>query len=105
MKIRPFANPFYTALLAVGLIFLVTVSAYGVLTVKMMSPESAGEIVAAQSGIMFLLDQYGVTLLLIELAVLGVLTAAAIGSDDYWQARAEKNAQRSSADVNEPNEP
>lgn len=102
LKIRPFANPFYTLLLVVGVIFLISVCAFGVLTVKMMSPESAGEILAAESGIMYWLDQYGVIILLAELAVLGVLVVAAMASDDYWQKRAASAAGETETEDSKP---
>lgn len=93
-KIKPFANPLYTLLLAVGVLFLITVSAYGVLTVKMLAPESAKEIIAAQAGIMYTLDRYGVAILLVQLAVLALLTVGAITTDDYWQARGESTEKK-----------
>jgi hypothetical protein len=82
-------NPFYGMLVAVGIVFVITACAYGVMTVKMLQPEGAAEVRAATGGLLRWLDQHGMTLLLGELAVLAALTFAAIGTDDYWQRRAE----------------
>ena len=76
-------NPFYVALLVVGTLFAVTACAYTATTVRGMSPlphhDSAGDT---------FFGKYGFTIMVVELAVLGVLTFAAILTDDYWTAPA-----------------
>lgn len=83
-------NPFYPLLVAAGMAFAITACAYGVMTVKMLQPAGAEEVRQAGAGLLYFLDRHGLTLLLSELGALGVLTVAAIGTDDFWARRAEK---------------
>jgi hypothetical protein len=83
-------NPFYPLLVAAGLAFSITACAYGVMTVKMLHPAGVEEVRQADAGLLTFLDRHGMTLLLSELGALAVLTFAAIGTDDYWTKRAEK---------------
>jgi hypothetical protein len=75
-------NPFYVALLGVGVAFAITACAYGVMTVRGLDPRLADE-----QGLMGLMSQHGLTIMVVELVLLGVLTAAAIGTDGYWEGR------------------
>jgi hypothetical protein len=77
-------NPFYPALIVVGTAFAITACAYGVMTVRMLSPEGAHE-----AGMVQFMDKYGLMILLGELVLLGLFTFAAMGTDDYWTKRAE----------------
>jgi hypothetical protein len=76
------SNPFYLALLVVGTAFAITACAYGVLIVLKQDPRRS-----LQSPLVEFLDQRGLMLLLIELGILGVLTFAAIGTEEYWEGR------------------
>ena len=80
------ANPFYLALCVVGMAFATTACAYGVLIVLKQDPRRS-----ADSPFMQFLDQRGLTILLVELALLGAFTVAAIGTEDYWERRARAN--------------
>jgi hypothetical protein len=82
-------NPFYIALLPVGVAFVVTACAYGVMMVQALSPRAA-----APSGPIGLMDRHGLAILAAELALLGVLTVAAIASDDFWTRRFEAAQRR-----------
>ena len=82
---KPF-NPFYAGLVVVGTAFAITACAYGVMTVRMLNPRAEGD-----QGLIQFLDDYGLAILIAELALLAVLTFAAIGTDDYWTRRAAKN--------------
>jgi hypothetical protein len=84
-------NPFYVLLLAVGVVFAITACAYCVMTVRGLEP-GANEV-----GLMAVMSQHGLTILIAELVGLGVLTVAAIGTDEYWTRRAEVREQRSEA--------
>lgn len=85
-------NPFYAVLVVVGVTFALTASLYGVMTVRQL--DARGE---EPTGVMAFMEQHGVTLMVFELAVLALLTFAAIGSDDYWMRSAEKkNGDQSS---------
>lgn len=75
-------NPFYAALVGVGVAFAITACAYGVMTVRGLDPRLADE-----QGLMGLMSQHGLTIMVVELVLLGVLTAAAIGTDGYWEPR------------------
>lgn len=80
-------NPFYRALLVVGTAFAITACAYGVLIVLKQDPRRT-----IDSPLANFLDQRGLLVLAGELALLGVLTFAAIGTDDYWERRAEDDS-------------
>ena len=88
------ANPFYVILVVVGILFLVTASAYGVMTVKQLHGQLDQDQPAAGERFLRLLDQYGGALLLGELAVLGLVTVAAIGTDEYWSRLAVKRTNK-----------
>jgi len=79
-------NPFYSALVVVGVLFAITACAYGVMTVRGLEPRNADE-----GGLIGFLDAYGVWVMLAELLVLGILTVAAIGTDEYWTRRLPKD--------------
>ena len=81
---KPF-NPFYAALVFVGIVFAITACAYGVMTVRLLDPRAADE-----GGLTALMNQHGLKMLGSELCVLAVLTVAAITSDDYFVRRAER---------------
>ena len=93
MPRRKPANPFYVLLVLTGILFFITASAYGVMTVKGLYPEvveTSGEENRApggQSGLLDWLDENGFRLLMVELVVLAIFTFAAIGTDSYWQQR------------------
>lgn len=79
-------NPFYLLLLVVGTLFALTASGYGVMAVRMIEPHEF------TPGDRFF-DQYGLWLMVGQLAALTVLTFLAIGTDDYWIRRAEAKGQ------------
>jgi uncharacterized membrane protein len=85
-------NPFYSVLVVVGVVFAITACAYGVMTVRGLDPRNADE-----SGLIGFLDDYGIWVLVGELVVLGLLTVAAIGTDEFWTRRAG-NTQASESD-------
>jgi hypothetical protein len=76
-------NPFYALLIVVGVAFAISACAYGVMTVRGLDPQRAEE-----GGLVGMMDQYGLTILVVELVLLGLLTLLAIGTDDYWTRRA-----------------
>ena len=77
-------NPFYIAALPVGVFFALTACSYMVMAYRGLDPHHADE-----GGLVRLMDQHGLAILLVELAVLAVLTVAAIGTDGYWTRRFE----------------
>ena len=79
-------NPFYVLLVIAGIAFAITACAYGVLTIRGIrgTPETPG--------IMTMLDEHGMAILFIEIAILALLTVAAIGTDTYWIRRDRQQA-------------
>ena len=86
------ANPFYALLVIVGLTFVVTAAAYGVMAVREVRAATSSEPVA-EHALMKWMHEHGNTALLSELAILGVCTFGAIGTDDFWQRRATERAK------------
>ena len=87
------ANPFYVLLVVAGIIFFVTATAYGVMTVKGLYPDEQIPDVQSQghalneNGLMVWMDENGFQLLMVELVALAVFTFAAIGTDNYWSKK------------------
>ena len=79
-------NPFYVLLVLAGTVFLVTALAYGVMMVRTSRPTASRT--ESSPALMQFMRTKGTKLILVELAVLGVLTVAAIGTDDFWERRA-----------------
>ena len=80
------ANPFYALLVVVGIVFVVTAAAYGVMATREAHGTATNEPVA-EHALMQWISLHGNTALLSEVALLGVFTIAAIATDDYWQRR------------------
>jgi hypothetical protein len=78
-------NPFYALLLVVGVAFALTGCAYTVMSFRQLDPHAVDE-----PGMVALMKDHGLTIMLSELGVLGLLTFAAIGTDDFWTKRVEK---------------
>ena len=78
-------NPFYVVLVIAGVAFVVTACAYGVMAVKQMHVSYVPvEQVQADASFVGFMDEHGATVMMIELAVLGVATFAAMGTDRFW---------------------
>ena len=89
-------NPFYAVLVVTGVLFGVTALAYGMMTaIAQNNPEMAQQSIESGHGLIALMDKHGFKLLMIELAVLALMTVLAIGTDDYWIKRAEKQQKGS----------
>jgi hypothetical protein len=96
-------NPFYWLLVAAGVAFSVTACAYSVMAVRQLhaadattlgldahlanSEAGSGNGISSGGRLMEFLRSHGDRLLIGELAVLGLATCAAIGSDSYWSGR------------------
>jgi hypothetical protein len=72
-------NPFYVAALPAGILFAITACAFLVMTLQAGDPQRA-----ESTGLVRLMDEHGVVILVVELAVLGVLTVGAIVTDEFW---------------------
>jgi hypothetical protein len=88
---RKFANPFYALLLVAGITFALTATAYGVMAFREARPAHPEAALEEEHPLMLWLRHHGNAALLTELAVLALVTFAAIGTDDYWQRRNRQN--------------
>ena len=79
-------NPFYAVLIVAGVTFALTATMYGVMAVRSQDARTA-----EPTGVMAFMSQHGLILMVVELVVLGLLTLAAIGTDDYWTRATEKS--------------
>ncbi len=77
-------NPFYVAALPVGVLFAITACVFVVMTMQSADPQRPEE-----TGLIRLMARHGVIILVGELAILGLLTTAAIATDDFWTRRLE----------------
>ncbi|WP_425614685.1 hypothetical protein NA78x_004559 [Anatilimnocola sp. NA78] len=77
-------NPFYAALMVVGLMFAVTACAYTVMSFRKLDP-----MLPDDPGLTSFMEHHGLKIMVGQLAVLAVLTFAAIGTDDFWTRRDE----------------
>ncbi len=94
---RKFANPFYGLLLVAGLSFAMTATAYVVMAFREAHAREEAAMQAdsstATSGehpLMRWMRLHGEAALLTELGLLAICTFAAIGTDNYWQRRADQ---------------
>jgi hypothetical protein len=86
-KVKEPFNPFYILVVLVGTAFAITTFAYGVMAYRAVSPstvrtqKTAGQEPTSGEKLMEAVDEYGMQAMGIELAVLGVVTVAAMGLD------------------------
>jgi hypothetical protein len=90
------ANPFYVLLIIAGLSFAMTTTVYVVMAFREAHAHEesvAGRAQTAAAGdehpLMQWMRQHGNAALLTELGLLAICTFAAIGTDSYWQRRAD----------------
>jgi hypothetical protein len=96
---QPF-NPFYAALVIVGVAFTITACGYAVMMVRAARPSDSTA--ASNGGLMALLEKRGMEIMGLEVLLLAVATVGAIGLDQ-WRSRdtfraAERPAARSHAE-------
>ena len=77
-------NPFYVLLIPAGLVFVVTAFAYGYMAFQAVNAVRAEAGRHLDHPLFQWLRVHGNTALLIQLAVLAVLTVGAIATDRYW---------------------
>jgi hypothetical protein len=77
-------NPFYALLVPAGLVFVVTAFAYGYMAFQAVNAVRAEAGRHAAHPLFQWLRTNGDMAMLVELAVLAVLTVGAIGTDRYW---------------------
>jgi len=77
-------NPFYALLIPAGVVFAVTAFAYGFMAFQAVNAVRAEAGRHGGHPLFQWLRAHGDATLLVELAVLGVLTVGAIATDRYW---------------------
>jgi hypothetical protein len=93
---KKWRNPFYAILIPVGLAFVVTGFAYSFMAFQAVNAGSEGATLYAEHPLFTWLRANGSTAMLVELAVLAVLTVGAIATDSWW------TDERSDADRENP---
>ncbi len=90
------ANPFYVLLIIAGLSFALTATAYVVMAFRDaharedLTANGTSDVVSSDvHPLMVWMRHHGDVALLTELGLLAVCTFAAIGTDGYWQRRAD----------------
>ena len=84
-KAREPVNPFYVLLVLLGIVFLVTACAYGVMAYRALSPVVARQ--AQPHPLTEFLDDHGVELMGGEIALLAAASFAAMGLDRWRDLR------------------
>ena len=87
MAQKKWKNPFYALLIPVGMAFVVTGFAYGFMAFQMVNAGGDGADLYADHLLFAWLRVHGNTAILVELAVLALLTVGAIGTDGWWIER------------------
>jgi hypothetical protein len=80
-------------LVVVGLVFAVTAFGYGLMALVDVRASAGLADTDTQHPLLAWMRKRGDMALLVELAVLAVLTFAAIGTDSYWDKHAEREQQ------------
>jgi len=95
-RYRKSANPFYVLLVIAGLSFAITATAYGVMAFRDARPRNEAAAMASTTSeanpehpLMQWMRRHGEVALLSELGALAICTFAAIGTDTFWQRRAQ----------------
>ncbi|MEM9351838.1 MAG: hypothetical protein AAGA92_02405 [Planctomycetota bacterium] len=91
-------NPFYVLLIPASAAFCITAVAYGYMAFQAVNSGRLGIGEHADHPLYVWLQAYGTAAILIELAVLAVLTIGAIGTDGYW-SRASDDGGAGTADA------
>jgi hypothetical protein len=87
------ANPFYGLLVATGILFALTAISYGIMAFREARPAGAADemvAVRADHPLLVWMSRHGEVALITELGLLAICVFAAIGTDDYWQRRANR---------------
>ena len=88
MPVRKSRNPFYVLLVPVGVAFVVTAFAYGIMAFQAVNGSAAASAASRAHPLFQWLRVHGNAALLVELGLLAALTVAAIATDRLWDRRA-----------------
>lgn len=86
-SIKKWKNPFYTLLIPVGAVFCLTGIAYGMMAFQQVNAGREAVEQTAEHPLFVWLQAHGSTAMLVELAVLAVLTIGAIATDEWWMGK------------------
>lgn len=90
---RKSANPFYGLLVVAGIAFALTATTYCVMAFRQARPAAAeNEPAAPDHPLVKWMRRHGEAALMTELFVLALCTFGAIGTDNYWQRRANSRS-------------
>ena len=95
-KTKEPVNPFYALVLLVGVAFAITTFAYATMAYRATAPAAAE--IDQRSGLMSMVDRYGVRTMGVELGLLGVATFGAMWLD---RLRARNNQFEGRSDTPE----
>ena len=85
-------NPFFVLLVLTGIAFSITAFAYFVMARHSLQGDATDPVSNPGLRLLAFLDERGVTLMMVELALLAFFTLTAIGTDNYWCRRAERKS-------------
>ena len=94
-KVKEPVNPFYVLLVLVGLVFLVTACAYGVMAYRAITPAPGGR--PEPHPLTEFLDHHGIEMMGWELGALAVMTFGAMWLDGRRTRREESGVDRAAA--------
>jgi hypothetical protein len=94
MARRPYRNPFYALLVVAGILFVITVFAYGFMAFQSLHGSPADIDRHHDHPLWAWMRANGNTAVLTELAVLGVLCLAAMGTEGIWEGRGARKGER-----------
>ena len=97
-KPHKYINPFYALLIPVGVAFVISATAYGVMMVRDTAGSDSGT-PQEETGLLGFMDQHGVSILGIEVGLLGVFSLCAIGTDEFWFRRAAAKSKTPSSQL------
>ena len=88
-KLRGGGNPFYVLLVIAGVAFVLTACAYGVMAFRQARPDSQ-PLAENDASLLGVLDRHGALILGGQVLLLALLTAGAMGTDNFWEKRAAR---------------
>lgn len=96
IKLRGGGNPFYALLVIAGVAFVLTACAYGVMAFRQARPDSQ-PLAETDASLLGVLDRHGALFLGGQVVLLALLTAGAMGTDDFWEKRASRKIEQQEA--------
>ena len=86
---KKWKNPFYVLLIPAGAVFCVTAFAYGFMAFQQVNAGRSAALHNVDHPLHTWLNTHGSKAILIELAVLAVLTIGAITTDSWWASKSK----------------